>query len=294
MRIKDSFHPYAAFTIMCWSLSYVLTRLTLQYFSSTSLAFLRYLIASITLAVISFLVKMKLPEKKDLLLFFLSGGVGFFLYMIAFNKGQATVTAATGSVVIATVPVVTALMARFLYGERLRGYQWVAIGVEFVGVAALALLDGAFSVNTGLLWLLLAVLSLSVYNLIQRELTKRYTAMQASTYSIYCGTVMLAVFAPLSVRQAAQAPPIQFLYLGIMGVFSSAVAYVAWAKAFAKAEQTSQVSNYMFITPFLASVLGFVVIGEVPDRATAIGGGIILLGVVLFNFGGLFLKAAKK
>ena len=42
----------------------------------------------------------------------------------------------------------------------------------------------------------------------------------------------------------------------------------------------------MFVTPFLTSILGFVLAGEVPDRATLIGGSIILLGVLLFNFGG--------
>ena len=51
------------------------------------------------------------------------------------------------------------------------------------------------------------------------------------------------------------------------------------------AEQTSQVSNYMFITPFLTSVFGFIITHEVPEPATIIGGGIILLGVFLFNFG---------
>ena len=62
---------------------------------------------------------MQPPRRTDLIWFLVSGGVGFFLYMIAFNQGQATVTAATGSVVIATVPVITALLARFLYRENL-------------------------------------------------------------------------------------------------------------------------------------------------------------------------------
>lgn len=42
----------------------------------------------------------------------------------------------------------------------------------------------------------------------------------------------------------------------------------------------------MFITPFLASTLGFALAGEYPDLPTIIGGGIILSGVFLFNFGG--------
>lgn len=290
MKFKNSFHSYAMVTIVFWSLAYVLTRLTLQYFSAFSLGFLRYFVASGALLVIAVMTEMQLPRKQDIPWFLVSGGIGFFFYMIAFNQGQATVTAATGSVVIATVPVITALFARFVYGEKLMRFQWGAIAVEFLGVTVLTLMNSTFSVNTGLLWLLSAALALSIYNLLQRKLTKTYTALQASAYSILFGTCMLAVFAPTAIQEVSQAPSIQYFYLAVLGVCSSAVAYVSWAKAFSKAKKTSQVSNYMFVTPFLTSILGFLLAGEVPDRATLIGGGIILLGVFLFNFGGRLYK----
>ena len=131
---------------------------------------------------------------------------------------------------------------------------------------------------------------MSVYNLLQRKLTKKYTALQASTYSILFGTCLLAIFAPSAVGEVSQAPGIQYFYLLVLGIGSSAIAYVSWAKAFSKAKKTSQVSNYMFVTPFLTSIQGFLLVGEVPDQATLIGGSLILLGVLLFNFGGKFLK----
>ena len=294
MNLKDNFHPYAAVTIIFWSLAYVLTRLALQYFSVFSLGFLRYFIASCTLLIVSAFTKMKIPHRADLPWFITAGFVGFFLYMIAFNQGQATVTAATGSIIIATVPVITALLAHFLYRERLLPFQWAATLIEFIGVAVLTLINGMFSINRGLFWLFLASLALSTYNLLQRKLTKTYTALQASTFSIFFGTLMLAVFIPTSIREISAAPAIQFVYLVILGVCSSAIAYVSWSKAFSKAKNTSQVSNYMFITPFLTSVLGFIIAGEVPDRATLCGGGIILLGVLLFNFGENLYRLCSK
>ena len=281
-------------TIFFWSLAYVLTRLTLQYFSAFSLGFLRYFVASCALLVMAVAAKMQLPRRKDLPWFLAAGAIGFFFYMIAFNQGQATVTAATGSVVIATVPVITALFARFVYKETLKKFQWLAIGVEFLGVSVLTLMNSTFSVNAGLLWLLLAALGLSIYNLLQRKLTKQYTALQASTYSILFGTCLLAIFAPASFREIGDAPAIQYLYLAILGIGSSAIAYVSWAKAFSKARRTSQVSNYMFVTPFLTSILGFLMAGEIPDQATLVGGSIILLGVLLFNFGGVLFRQVKN
>lgn len=285
MKIKDSYHIYAIITIICWSLAYVLTRLALQYFSSYSLSFLRYFIASCALIILVVVAKIKPPEKNDLMLFFFSGVVGFFLYIIFFNKGQETVTASTASVVIATVPVITSLLARFIYKEKLHTYQWIAIVIEFIGVVTLTLLNGVFSIASGLIWLFLAALLLSIYNLLQRKLTIKYSALQTASYSIFFGTILLFIFLPSSLREVAHAPRIQFVYLLILGIFSSAVAYISWSKALAQAKKTSQVSNYMFITPFLTSVLGFILANEVPDKATIFGGMIILFGVFVFNFG---------
>ena len=96
---------------------------------------------------------------------------------------------------------------------------------------------------------------------------------------------MLAVFLPVSLQEFRVAPPIQLLYIVILGIFSSAIAYVTWAQALKKATRTSSVSNYMFITPFLTTLLGFVLTHEKPDGSTIAGSLVILTGVLIFNFG---------
>ena len=291
MKLKDSYHPYAIITVIFWSLAYALTKLALQYFSPFALGFLRYFVASCALVVIALIIKMKPPHKSDLPLFIASGASGFFLYMVTFNKGAVTVSSATGSVIIATAPVITALLARFIYHEKLKLYQWAGIIIQFAGVLILTLINGVFSVNVGLIWLFGAALALSIYNLLQRRLTKTYTPMQTSAFSIFFGTALLAVFLPSDAREVSHAPANQLFYVAVLGIFSSAIAYLTWSKAFAKATQTSQVSNYMFITPFTTSILSFFIINEVPDNATLIGGAVILFGIFVFNFGGKLLKA---
>ena len=281
--MKKSYHFYAIINIIFWALAFVFTRLGLQYFDVYSLSFLRYLVASITLLVIICFIKINRPKKEDLFSFILSGALGFFLYVILFNKGTALVSAATSSIIIATVPVFTALLATFFYKEKLKIYQWIAIGIEFMGILVLTLMNGSFSINEGVLWLLIAALCLASYNILQRKLTKTYSALQASTYSIFFATIMLCIFLPGSINKAIHAPLIQMLYVLILGVFSSAIAYIAWAKAISLAEKTTYVSNYMFVTPFLTTILGFIMINEIPDKATILGGIIILSGLFIFN-----------
>lgn len=282
---RESCHPYALVTIIFWSAAYALTRVALQFFSAFSLGFLRYFIASCALLVLVAATKMKLPEKTDLRWFLASGSVGFFLYMLFFNTGCETVTASTSSVVIATVPVMTALLARYIHGEMLNRRQWAAILIEFAGVALLTLMNGVFTVNKGILWLLLAAVSLSAYNLLQRKLTRVYPALQTTSFSIFAGTLMLAVFARSGVAEVCGAPAKALITLAILGLFSSAAAYVSWSKALANAKKASTVSNYMFLTPFLASLMGFMLAGEKPDLATIAGGSIILAGMAVYYYG---------
>lgn len=283
MNRIQSYHPFAAATIFFWSIAYVIGKVCLTYFSPSALGFLRYFIASLTLIVIVVATKLKPPHKKDIPWFFAAGALGFAIYMIAFNTGQRAVTASTASVVISTVPVVTAVMARFFYKEKLKRLQWAAIGISFIGVIIINLMHGIFSVNYGILWLMLAVLNLSLYNIIQRRLTKTYSALQASTYSIFAGTILLSVFARDSFVQIKGAPIPLMIGVMIMGICSSAFAYVAWSEALARAERISQVSNYMFFTPFLSGIIGFIAIKEVPDTATLVGGAFIIAGMLLFN-----------
>ncbi len=86
-------------------------------------------------------------------------------------------------------------------------------------------------------------------------------------------------------------PLIYVLYILILGVFSSAIAYVMWAKALSKAKLASQVTNYMFVTPFLSTFWGYILAGETVSSATLIGGTLILAGLFFFNWGNVLITS---
>jgi drug/metabolite transporter (DMT)-like permease len=182
--------------------------------------------------------------------------------------------------------VITALLSGFVNGEKLKLLQWAAIAAEFSGILVLTLWNGVFSMGGGISWLLAAAFILSMFNLQQRMLVKTYSGLQASIFSIFAGTAMLAVFAPSAAREVSGAAPEYLFYAVLLGILPSAISYVSWSVAIERAPGTSQVSNYMFVTPFLASVMGFVIAGERPDMGTVVGGAIILFVVFLFNSAG--------
>jgi drug/metabolite transporter (DMT)-like permease len=293
MHWKNSYHPYAATTILFWSMAFVFTRLALPYFSVFSLGLWRYATASAVLLIVAVSTRMAPPRLRDVPWFLLAGAVGFTLYMVVFNLGSQTVSASTGSVMLATTPILTALLARVFYGEKLTALKYAAIGLSFAGVVVLNVLRGGFSLGGGVMLMLLGALMTAVYNILQRKLTRTYAPLRATTFSIFCGTAMLCVFLPQGVRDIAAAPPVAIGYVLFLGVFSGAVAYVAWSKALSLAKDTSSVSNYMFVTPFLTTLLGLWIANEPVEASTVVGGLMIIAGLLLFRFGERFIRRGK-
>ena len=281
--MKRSYHIYAAVTTTCWALSNALTGIAMESFSTFSLAFWRYAVAAVCLTAVLLFRKVRIPELRDIPLFFLCGGLGFLLYTVCFNLGCRESTAAVSSTIIASVPLLTAAAAAFLLKEKLKREQWGAIFIAFAGVLILVLDTDSMELAPGTVWLLAAAVFLSAYNLLQRRITKRYTAIQTSAYSILCGFFLLCFFGPQAVAEMPYASPGAWNCVILMGVFSSAAAYVCWAKAFSLAPNASSVTNYMFLTPFVAVLLGFFISGEVPDLCIVLGGTVILSGLFLFQ-----------
>lgn len=282
-KILTQTQIYALGTVFLWASAFVFTKIALTYFTAEAVGVLRYMIASFCFIVIGCLKKIGLPKIKDIPIFFISGALGFTIYMIAFNQASKSLTAATGSVIIASAPVITALLARIILKEKIKALGWVAIIIEFCGILVLTLWDGFFSVNLGIIWMFGAAVCISCYNLTQRLYTKKYSALQSSAYSIFAGTILLLFYLPGAAPQIINAPIHQVMILCFMGVFPSALAYMWWAKALSIADKTSDVTNFMFVTPLLATIMGFLVIGEIPSISTCVGGAIIIFGLLLFQ-----------
>ena len=128
----------AALTVVFWASAFAGIRAGLQSYSPESVALLRYLTASICLAVYALLTRMPLPALRDVPGIALTGFLGFSFYNVALNAGEQRIPAGTASLIIASAPVFVALMAGAFYKERLRLRSWLGILLSFVGVAVIS------------------------------------------------------------------------------------------------------------------------------------------------------------
>ena len=114
----------------------------LASYSPGPLALLRMLVASVTFAVYAVFTGVRLPEVRDVPAAVLAGLLAFALYNVALNAGQLSASAGVASLIIASIPLFTALMAVGLLGERLGARGWSSIAIGFFGVAMITVGGG--------------------------------------------------------------------------------------------------------------------------------------------------------
>ena len=274
-------------SVFLWASAFPLTKVAQQQFTPIPLGFLRCTVAAIFLIIIGKCCHIRLPQKKHIPLFFVSGGLGFTGYMITFNTGILTLTSATSSIIIAVTPILTAIVASHLYKEKIKPIGWAAIAAAFIGVLILLLWEGVFSINIGLIWTVGAAIVFCGYNIMTRKLSAMgYNALEIVTYSMICGAILLGFWAGDGLHQLAGASVSHIIALIYLGALPSATAYFTWGKAMSYAERTSEVTNFMFVTPLLSTIMGFIILHEVPNAGTFIGGAIIIISIVVFNLKG--------
>ncbi len=273
----------AFIAIFFWATAFVLTKVVLKEVDVTTLGVLRYFFASIIVVFILIKKKISLPEVKDIPAFIFAGFSGYAGYIALFNIATLLSSPSTLSVINALAPAITAIVAYFIFNEKIKLIGWLSMGISFCGILILTLWDGVLTVNKGILYMLAGCLLLSLYNISQRYLTKKYSSFDVSMYSMLIGGILLVIYSPSSITNMFSISFTSLILIIYMSIFPSIISYFFWTKAFELAKNTTEVTSFMFVTPVLATLMGIIILGDIPKLSTLIGGVVIILGMILFN-----------
>jgi drug/metabolite transporter (DMT)-like permease len=273
----------ALITVLFWGSAFAGIRAGLHSYSPTHLALLRFLSASAALGLFAAVTRMRLPALRDVPLILLLGLLGFAFYNIALNIGELAIPSGPAAVLIQTLPIWTTLAAIAFLGEKVSAWGWVGIGVSFAGALVIGLGKGSgFGLNWGAGLVLLASVSASAYNIIQKSMLDRYRPAEITTYAIWAGTLMLLPFGGGLVGQVRAAPLGDTLAVIYLGVGPAALAYGTWAVVLSRLP-ASRASSALFAVPVVAFLVGWVWLGEVPTLIDVAGGALAMGGVALVN-----------
>ncbi|HVU05111.1 MAG TPA: DMT family transporter [Polyangiaceae bacterium] len=220
--------------VLGFSFTLPLTRLALPSFGALGLTALRAAIAGVVAAAILLASPGRRPtraELRGLLVVGLGTVVGFPTFA-ALSMGR--VNAGHGAVVVALVPLLTALAGSYLAGERPSSRFWAASLAGTFTVVAFALRRGGGSLGFADVLLALGAVSAAVGYAMGGVLAKALGGTRVTCWS-------LVVCLPLSVPAAAWtlragppvAPGTAWVALGYLALVSQLTAFFAWNRALA-------------------------------------------------------------
>ena len=267
-----------------WATSFPIIKIALESLSAGHLTLLRHVLASLSFLLLMLAKQNRLlPPKKDIPIFMGLGLLGYTIYQTALNFGEINVSAGTASLIIASAPAFSTIIAYFLLKDKLKALAWLGVLVSFVGVALIILgEDNSFSINGYALLVLLAALSASFYTVLQKPLFTRYSAIEVTAYATWAGTIPMFLFSSglfTALQDVNFSSIAAVIYLGVV---PSAIAYTLFAYAVANAK-VSRVSSFMYLIPVLSLLFSWLLLSEVPSLISLVGGVIAITGIILVN-----------
>ncbi|MVA98456.1 EamA family transporter [Nitratireductor sp. CAU 1489] len=270
-------------TIIGWASAFPAIRAGLQGFGPAELGALRFAIAAVPAALYLLIMRPPAPARGEGWRFAYGGIVFVGLYTLFLNVGEMTVSAGAASFIINVSPIITAAFAVFVLGERFPIVAWIGTAVSFAGIGLIAFGEGeGLRLDTGALLILGAAFAAATTTIVQKPLFSTHRPLTVAAWNMVIGALVLAPFLPNAIGQAGDATTQSLAAAVYLGLVPSLVAYASWAVALSRLP-AARASNYLYTVPAVATVMGYVWLGELPSAAGMAGGLLALGGVVLVN-----------
>lgn len=288
--------------ILCnliWALNPMMGKVLLQSFTGVQVAWIRYcsgFLSFLILALIGvFLGRRKwsdyflIPREIRPWLELLVLGLGPFVFSpIMQFVGLETAQVMDNSILIATEPLITVLLAWIILGEKMNRVHVHSMVLALIG---LVFFSGIFSsqpgvfFSIGIIFLLLAQLGEATYSVFGRKLVLRYPPLPILGTALALGALTLTGWVlifdrfPDFVRFTA-ADVRATLYLGPLG---STLTYLIWVMI-ARSVSVPVMALTLFIQPIVGALAGYVLLGERLTASRGFGAFLILAAIAYLSW----------
>jgi drug/metabolite transporter (DMT)-like permease len=220
-------------------------------------------------------------------------------------EGLVRTGAGLGSVMIDSQPLAVALLALWLFGERIGFWGWLGLVIGVVGISLLGLPDewiltalqsqtlpNGVQLGADLLhdlfqngqWLmLLAALSMAVGTVLMRYVSQEADPVTATGWHMILGGLPLfALSSQLETAQWIHLDLSDWVAMGYSTIFGSAIAYGLFFY-FASSGSLTSLSSLTFLTPIFALCFGNLFLGEMLSPISWVGVTLTLVSIYLIN-----------
>jgi len=270
---------------LIWAASTVVNRLSVGVIDPAAISFYRWLVALLVLTPVLLprVWRLRREIRPHLPKLFLLGLLGMSLYQSLAYFAAHTVSATSMGLILATLPLLTVLLAFPILNTRPTRLFMVGALISFAGLAWLLAAGNLPSlwqhgVGRGEWLMLLATLSYALYCVLVKRWQIPLPTWECLYVQIVFGTLLLVppfLLAPDIGLTAKNIPLVLFA-----GLFASAMAPGLWMRGLETLgpEKTALLMN---LVPLFTAVLAILLLGETLHLYHAVGGGLILVGIGL-------------
>ncbi len=277
--------------IAVWGGSFASTKIVVVEAAPVSVIWLRFLIAALIMGAIAFRQgELGIPSWKDALEFLMLGFLGVSLSQWLQSAGLVTSEAATTAWILASTPVMMAMLGWIFLNEKFGWFTAAGILLAAFGVILVASkgdLRAAFSGGFGHPGDILIIISApvwAVYSILSCLALKRHSAIKVTFYTFLFGWLLCnyQFISASGWTEFARLSPWGWINLFYLSIFCSVLSYIFYNDGL-QFLATSQVAAFLNLEPLVATLVAAVLLGEQIVPATLLGGALILFGVWLVN-----------
>lgn len=212
------------------------------------------------------------------------------LYPLAFMEGIDRTTAGNTALLLATMPMWTALLSRLVYSERLSQQTWIGLLVTFVGTLLIIQARGGVDFSrehfAGNCFMLLGAMTWASATVVSMPLLKRVSPLQLAFLSAFFTTPVHVSLNFESIIHWLGRPSQPGLIASVFysGILSTGVAYATWNVGVRKLGG-SHASVYQNLVTLVAVLISWFVLGEPALVLQVVGGVVAIAGLVLIRRG---------
>lgn len=286
LRSTASVRVLLLLMVVIWGVNLTMIKVSMKQMLPLAFTSIRFALASVCL--VSVQIARREPvwvARRDTWRVVLLALVGYTFYQMAFSRGIARTTADSASLILASVPILVALIGAALKVERLRWRGWVGVLACFAGILTVILGNTTGLSHGDLVGDLLVFVGAAAWaasTVMARPLLQRYSPMVLTTASMVAGTLgLLPASIPDLIRQDWSAvSPEAWLGLVYSAVLASSLANVIWNAGVGRVGGTGT-AVYANVTPLFAVASAWFLLGERITWMQAAGALVIFVGLRL-------------
>ena len=277
---------FGLITVLLWSTVASAFKITLSHFAPIQMVLIGSLTSIVLLLGIAYQQKklhlLKQYFIKQPLFYLTLGVINPFLYYLVLFKAYDLLPASQAQALNYTWAITLTLLSVPFLGQKIRKKDWVAILFSYTGALIIAtkgdLLGLNFESPLGVALALLSTLIWASYWIVNARnnndpIVSLLLGFLLSLPFTFVATALLADFNFDSVEGILGA-----IYIGF---FEMGISFILWLMAIKLATNTAQVSNLIFISPFISLFLLSRIVGEEIHPSTFIGLVTIIVGLVI-------------